>query len=294
MDLSDIDQWSRALLQNEARKRGIRTPEMYSRGELVKLILRHDYGSARSVREAAKLVGGIWGSAKLALRAGLGMTEGRLERDAGARARERTGSPPTAAPEDRREPGPLTESLQPSAAAAVAYAQSESLETTTGFEPARVTPAPTAMPTPRAASPVASTYTSPWDEPPVSSGPDAEAAADDTPAAAQLTAADEPDSAEQLIYGPHPDTGMLLRWRVGADAIQRARAVLGAHGELALRVVTVRVEDGLFVRTETLDHGPIGSVGIWTAPLAPGAARYVSSVGLRSGDRFVSIVHATT
>jgi hypothetical protein len=70
--------------------------------------------------------------------------------------------------------------------------------------------------------------------------------------------------------------------------------VLGAHGELALRVITVRVQDGLHVRTETLDHGPIDGTGDWTAPLDPNAARYVSSVGLRSGDRFVSIVHAAT
>jgi hypothetical protein len=260
MDLSDIDEWSRALLQNEARKRGIRTPEMYSRGELAKLILRHDYGSARSVRGAAKMVGGFLGSAKSALRAGLGMAEARREREP-ARA------PVVPVAEARREPAAPPAEPPPARVAKVARAQ----------------------------APAENTYASPWDEPaPAAPAAPAPSIVEPAAPAALQPAAAEPADFEQLSYGPHPDAGLLLRWRVGSDAIHRARAVLGAHGELALRVITVRVEEGLFVHTDTLDHGPIDSSGDWTAPLEPNAARYVSSVGLRSGDRFVSIVHAAS
>ncbi|HKP55378.1 MAG TPA: hypothetical protein VJV78_01580 [Polyangiales bacterium] len=241
MDLKDIDQWSRALLQNEARKRGIRTPEMYSRPELIKLILRHDYGSTINVREAARLLGGVLGSAKSVLRAGLGIAE---ERPA-------------------RQPEPAVRRPVPEAPRRAAEV--------------RVEPAPFAV--------------SPWDEAPEPvPAPEPER----TPSPVQPVAAAPDDEYEELSYGPHRDAGLLVRWHVGSEAIHRARAVLGAHGELALRVVTVRVEDGLFVRTETLDHGPIESAGDWTAPIEPSAARYVSSVGLRSGDRFVSIVHAAS
>ena len=259
MDLKDIDQWSRALLQKEARKRGIRTPEMYSRPELVKLILRHDYGSTINVREAARLMGGILGSAKSALRAGLGIAEERV-----ARKPEPYRPAPAAAPVPvpAAAPVPVPVPEAPRTAAEVRYERAP-------FE------------------------VSPWDEVPAAAPvpvperkPEPAASPELQPAAAAS------DEFEQLSYGPHADAGLLLRWHVGSEAIHRARAVLGAHGELALRVVMVRVDQGLFVRTETLDHGPIESSGDWTAPLQPSAARYVSSVGLRSGDRFVSIVHA--
>src|SRR5690242_17100902 len=44
LDLSLIDAWTRGMLEAEARRRGIRGPEFRTRGDLVRLILRHQYG----------------------------------------------------------------------------------------------------------------------------------------------------------------------------------------------------------------------------------------------------------
>jgi trimeric autotransporter adhesin len=100
------------------------------------------------------------------------------------------------------------------------------------------------------------------------------------------------EASEHLTYGPHPQDGMLLRWRVTPEAVERARKLLGSNGELAVRIVAVRVEPHAVVKTDVIDHGPIAEAGDWTAPLLPTDARYVSAVGLKSAGRFVSIVHA--
>jgi hypothetical protein len=110
----------------------------------------------------------------------------------------------------------------------------------------------------------------------------------------QGTASEAPqlEPAEHITYGPHPQDGMLLRWRVTPEAIERARKLLGSSGELAVRIVAVRVEPHAVVKTDVIDHGPIEESGDWTAPLLPTEARYVSAVGLKSANKFVSIVHA--
>src|SRR5688572_24328902 len=44
LDLSRIEAWTREMLEAEARRRKIRGPEFRTRGELVRLILKHQYG----------------------------------------------------------------------------------------------------------------------------------------------------------------------------------------------------------------------------------------------------------
>ena len=44
LDLSRIEAWTRAMLEAEARRRGIRGPEFRTRSELIRVILRHQYG----------------------------------------------------------------------------------------------------------------------------------------------------------------------------------------------------------------------------------------------------------
>jgi hypothetical protein len=87
MDLKDIEEWGRELLQTEAAKRGMKNPEVYSTAALVQMILKHDYGAPRNVREAARLIGGIIGSAKNVLRGKLSDS-----RESGARVRTYVGA----------------------------------------------------------------------------------------------------------------------------------------------------------------------------------------------------------
>lgn len=48
LDLSRIEAWTRGMLEAEARRRGIRGPEFRTRADLVRLILRHQYGDRLS------------------------------------------------------------------------------------------------------------------------------------------------------------------------------------------------------------------------------------------------------
>jgi len=79
--------------------------------------------------------------------------------------------------------------------------------------------------------------------------------------------------------------GGAFRWRWRSDEGQE----FGFHG--VFRVVE---PPSKLVHTEIFDHGPIENRGDWTAPLPPNAARYVSAIGLRTPERFVSIVHTSS
>ena len=68
MALTRIERWTRDVLEHEARKRGIRDPEVRTHAELVRLILRHDYASPHSLRNARKLLGSLLETAGVTLR----------------------------------------------------------------------------------------------------------------------------------------------------------------------------------------------------------------------------------
>lgn len=436
MDLKDIEEWGRELLQSEARKRGVRNPEVYSRTELMRLILQ-GYGAPTNVREAARLVGGILGSAKSALKERLGGGSSRRLHDGGetpkreepyadwSRAREndgvvdsdaygRYGTASFEADDDDDEFGDaserrsdverahldaerdiLREEARVREASRTARRDSERVRADQRAENAQRDSSERERPEPgwhrvrveRARVP--QELESPWDQdrdshvsfvstpaaqrepqrggdrdsqvsdlrvsaaerafeeedPPTEEIPmqpeaaarsdaqlselsptqiiaptanqqekpasvngksgvrrapseneiraareDREAASAPVPVAVPV--APEPPP-EGMTYGPHPHDGMLLRWRVSAEAIERARKVLGAEGELAVRVVAVRIGPHSTVKRDVIDHGPVREMGDWTAPLAPTEARYVSAIGVRTGTRFVSIAHAS-
>jgi hypothetical protein len=48
LDLSRIEAWTRAMLEAEARRRRIRDPEFRTRSELIRVILKHQYGDRLS------------------------------------------------------------------------------------------------------------------------------------------------------------------------------------------------------------------------------------------------------
>jgi hypothetical protein len=70
MALNRIERWTRQVLEQEARKRGIRDPEVRSHAELAGMILRHDYASPQSLRNARKLLGTLLESAGVTLPTG--------------------------------------------------------------------------------------------------------------------------------------------------------------------------------------------------------------------------------
>jgi hypothetical protein len=196
--VSRIERWTRNLLENEARKRGIRDAEARSGTELFWAIAQHDYGARQSLRTARKLVGSIVD--------GLPLLSSR-------RSAERH---PSHLPVSTRAEEP-----QPSAAATV----------------------------------------------PV------------VPSSLRL----------------RREAGQLeLSWQVNARDTQLAQRLLGGPGELSLRIVCVQADATQVVRSSVTEHGPLDPNGVWSWTLPGPDTHCVGAVGVRQGDRFVSIAHQSS
>src|SRR5690606_29687861 len=81
-------------------------------------------------------------------------------------------------------------------------------------------------------------------------------------------------------------------WKIDDGGLDRARALLGAPGELTLRVVRIVVGANHSVESQQEDRRPLPPSG-WELLDAPAQARLVVAVGLTEGARFVSIAHAS-
>jgi hypothetical protein len=343
LDIGRIEAWTREMLEAEARKRGIRGPEFRPRRDLIRLILRHQYGDqlsagreriaqgVRAVEQARETIAGVVSTALAALPEPLESLMKLRARLPGARA-------PQPKPFERRyEPAPER-----------AAAPVEPLKTGRrlpivetppfGFEPAaevkpEAAPAPAESATPVAAAPSPAPSTRTFVEEPIRTHSmarvlaaqghreralaiyaellaqnsedaelrnEAEALRQGHPIAPpllpdpplEIERAALPDGADVLRCDGHPATGMRLRWQISSDGERRARAVLGRDGELAVRVVAIRPDPTLVVRSEITEHGPVAASDSWLCPALPDAARCFVAVGLRNGDHFVAIVHA--
>lgn len=97
---------------------------------------------------------------------------------------------------------------------------------------------------------------------------------------------------DEVAAVPVKREALLVSWKVTSRSIERARKVLGGEGTLAARLVVVARDRGAHVRSDTLEHGPIDDTGEHLFPSIPLGARCTASVGLRAGDRFVSVAHS--
>lgn len=85
-----------------------------------------------------------------------------------------------------------------------------------------------------------------------------------------------------------------LSWQVNPRDAQRARRLLGQHGELSLRIVCVQADPQHVVRSSVMEHGPLDPEGAWSWTLPGPDTHCVGSVGVRHGDQFVSIAHESS
>ena len=252
LDLSRLETYARELLEAEARRRLIRGPEYRTRGDLIRLILRHQYGDrvsagrdqfARGVRGIAQARDFL--SAALAALPGPIATVNRLRSHLPQQRRPASSEPvrPTSGPYERE---PQRDVLRP--------------------QP-------------------------PGNEPDRASQPPAAATAEPVTQRVQAQPPTAPDADDQLHCEGEPSSGLCLRWQVSDDGVRRARAVLGDVGELAIHLVDVRTDAHQIVRTEITEHGPVAMRDTWTTPPRAAGARCVAAVGLRQGTRFVAIAH---
>jgi len=369
MDLSRIESLTREMLEAEARRRGIKSPEFRTRTELVRLIVRHQYGGqldasrerieqgVKTVQVARELVSTAMTAALSAIPSRfdvLGLWSGKRTLP---REHEDEPVPHWTRPDSRPAPPPprpaARASNRPPAepATVTAVEPAEPIEPRASFAPLSVTPStipPAISATPAAAPPepakpgsaARSATTRTFEEEPIRTRSMAqllaaqghreralaiyeeliaqdstdrtlerEAAALRRGEPAQEIALPEPPSVtrpsqapsgvwssskERLTCEGAPHSGLLLRWVITNEGERRARAVLGvsdADGELTVRLVAIRPDAERIVRSEITEHGPVASSGEWApGPLAD-AERCVAAIGMRAGDRFVSIVH---
>jgi hypothetical protein len=326
LDLSRIDAWTREMLEAEARRRRIRNPEFRTRGDLIRLLLKHQYGDRvsagreriaqgmRTARQARELFG-------LAMDAALSA----LPEPIGAIMRLRSGQP--IAP-----PRPAPRAPQSTATTATSKpVATASTELDSEPPPAHVTATISTEPASATAPIEATTRT--FIEEPIRTRTMArllaaqghreralliyeELLAQNSADSAMQEEADAvrrgeallepqlpeppfgaerwslPETDDRLSCEGDPSAGLVLRWNVTEGGQLRAGAVLGEHGELALRIISIQPDPERVVRSQITEHGPVGEQGQWQAPaLAPGA-RCFAAVGLRAGNRFVAIVHA--
>lgn len=380
LDLSRIDALTREVLETEARKRGIRSPEFRTRTELVRLILRNQYGDrvdaprellaqgARGVSQARQLLGEVVGAALAVLPEPLDVLV-RLRSRWPLQSDNRAPRAPSAAPQPATTPRPAMAPQPASRAAGQPTTVTQPQPPTQEVRAATPAAAPTAEPAPKAAAPAATfaesgpsrpserpsvaprgAFSTP--PPPAPPRPSSEPATRTfieepirTRSMARLLAAqghreralaiyeellaqnsedaalrretdalrrgdplseprlsspapaldvplELPDGGDRLWCEGNPEEGLRLRWQLSDQGQERARAVLGHHGELAIRVVAIKPDSADVVRSEITEHGPVSARGEWVAPGLYSATRCFAAVGLRDGERFVAVVHA--
>ncbi len=128
---------------------------------------------------------------------------------------------------------------------------------------------------------------------------DAELAAEADACALRAAASAGPrrDETAEIVFGHDEvvsvradDTSVLVSWEVSERGIARAARLLTGRGELTARVVLVVPDATQVVRTE-LRERRVERMGEWLVANLPEGARTTASVGLKSGDAFVSIAH---
>jgi hypothetical protein len=233
--VSRIDRWTRQVLEEQARKRGVVTPESLSSAELVREIAERSYEMRDGLRDNARKI-------VETLRSALPLF-GR-----------RTTSVKTLVTDTR--PPAVWEARGGAVDSAAELERGSSARS--GADDARVSSA-------RAGT------------------------AERKPADARS------GDASTHITLQRREAELLLSWNVGEQAERRARELLGgARGELAVRIVCVHPEPSAHVQSQISEHGPVEASGSWTVALPRADAQCVGAVGLRDGERFVSIVHETS
>ena len=262
MALSRIERWTRDVLEHEARKRGIRDPELRSHAELVRLILRHDYASPHSIRNARKLIGSLLETAGVTLRS--------------------YAPPVPTTPLNERRPAPVTYPDAEHSSRPVTYPDAEHSSRLATYPDAEHSSRPATYPdAEHSIAPAAPKLT---------------AAA--SPGAPEPAASPKPPTpASSSVRLDHSRSGpreLHVRWQISEQAAARARSLLGSDGELAVRLVSVRADPTHVVLSDVTEHGPIDHAGEWVAELASADTHCVTAVGVRDAGRFVSIVHRSS
>lgn len=101
-----------------------------------------------------------------------------------------------------------------------------------------------------------------------------------------------PDTGDAIELHALPGRELHISWTTTEAGQARANAVLGAEGELALRVVAIAPDPTRVVRSEITERAPVERSQQWTTPSVAAGSRCFAAIGMRAGGRFVAIAHA--
>jgi hypothetical protein len=279
LDLSGIEAWTRELLDEVARKRGIRNPEFRRRGELVRLLLRQQYGM-RLQAGRERVARGV-------------QVAGQVRELLGKLVSSAFEAPPPPAAPSSVPPPP---SPAPDALAAT--------NRTFLDRPARTRSEARALARAGHGQRALEVYAELIERAPDDSALAGEAAAlrrgelppappaARSPEVARQQASPRPPGEDRLACAGGSETGLALHWRISEAGVRRARAVLGSDGQLTVRLISVEPDPERVVRSTIIEHGPVAREGDWRSPQLPPQHRCLAAVGLLAGTRFVAIVHA--
>jgi hypothetical protein len=125
---------------------------------------------------------------------------------------------------------------------------------------------------------------------------------DRQPSPLSIPAPEAPQPSAALTESTEPSRLQLRReagqlelvWQVNPLDAQRARRLLGQHGELSLRIVSVQADPRQVVLSSVTEHGPLEPQGAWTWTLPGPDTHCVGAIGVRHGGQFVSIAHESS
>jgi hypothetical protein len=112
----------------------------------------------------------------------------------------------------------------------------------------------------------------------------------DTPDRPVSERSDDDEEPDEVVSVRADDDRFVLAWRVGGEAVARARRLLGSDGTIARRTVVVRPDAQTIVRSE--EHTmPASAEGAAIIEGVKAGARAIVAIGVLDGERFVSIAH---
>ncbi|MCG8556410.1 MAG: hypothetical protein MJD61_14140 [Proteobacteria bacterium] len=265
--MKTIEQCTRAELEDEAKHLGIEGYQHLTRRELVRVLRgRLRAGRLQTARQA------LWHAAQ-ALERGSGLL-GRFLRRAEATA------PQTKEPDQPNQPAGIT--AGDSAAHGVLEQAAVSDSSAEPSRPTQAVPNTALGPAPAAE-----------DESTAEQGNTAGEQGEST-AKQRESAGERPAAARDEVRCERQGDELHIRWDVSPSGLTRAEAVLGATGELTLRLIAVAPDPSEVLRTDVTDQRPIERSGRWSTPALDPGSRGLAAVGLLAQGRFVAISHAKT
>ena len=98
-------------------------------------------------------------------------------------------------------------------------------------------------------------------------------------------------SDDEVLVTPAGEGAVLVSWQLSEHGIARARKIAADASDVAVRLFVVTRDAALGSQTSVRER-TVGRAGEWLAAELPQGALVIASVGIGSGNAFVSVAHS--